>query len=176
MNSFHALRGFREYLIYSQISRLRDLLEVTPITTNCGKCQKSSYNFLRIIFWARVELLMRIEHIWKWLPNSDFAFSLKSYWVVNHPLLGDLTYLKSAMKRSVKRNMNLIYSRVSNNRPFFTKMSHSTHILSIQINTKSLELVIIYQTSIQQHQSVLICKQYEKDFSFMLKMLSVSGY
>ena len=116
MNSFHALRGFREYLIYSQISRLRDLLEVTPITTNCGKCQKSSYNFLRIIFWARVELLMRIEHIWKWLPNSGFAFSLKSYWVVNHPLLGDLTYLKSAMKRSAKRNKSLIYSRVSNNR------------------------------------------------------------
>ena len=117
MNSFHALRGFREYLIYSQISRLRDLLEVTPITTNCGKCQKSSYNFLRIIFLSTCWTLdVRIEHIWKWLPNSGFAFSLKSYWVVNHPLLGDLTYLKSTMKRSAMRNKSLIYSRVSNNR------------------------------------------------------------
>ena len=89
MNSFHALRGFREYLIYSQISRLRDLLEVTPITTNCGKCQKSSYNFLRIIFWARVELLMyalntfendfpiRVLHLFKKpLGGKPFFFTL----------------------------------------------------------------------------------------------------
>ena len=140
MNSFHALRGFREYLIYSQISRLRDLLEVTPITTNCGKCQKSSYNFLRIIFWARVELLMCIEHIWKWLPNSGFAFSLKSYWVVNHPLLGDLTYLKSAMKRSAKRNKSLIYSRVSYNRTYFE--SFQSYPQQSNWCSKSLDLVI----------------------------------
>ena len=36
-------------------------------------------------------------------------------------------------------------------------MSHSIHRLSIQIDTKSIELV-------QQHQIVLICKPYEKKF------------
>ena len=33
------------------------------------------------------------------------------------------------------------------------KMSHSIHMLSIQIDTKSIELV-------QQHQIVLVCKSY----------------
>ena len=38
------------------------------------------------------------------------------------------------------------------------KRSHSIHMLSIQIDTKILELVIL--PSVQQHQIVLFCKPY----------------
>ena len=40
-------------------------------------------------------------------------------------------------------------------------MSHSIHRLSIQIDTKSIELVT------QQHGIVLFCKRYETEFSIM---------
>lgn len=43
------------------------------------------------------------------------------------------------------------------------KMSHSNHILNIQINTKSL--VFDKSPSFQQHQIVLLCEPHEREFS-----------
>ena len=44
------------------------------------------------------------------------------------------------------------------------KISHTIHMLNIQIDTKSLELVTLWN---QQHQFVPFCKQYETEFSIM---------
>ena len=41
------------------------------------------------------------------------------------------------------------------------KTSNSIHMLNIEINTKSIEMVT------QQHQIVLFCKPYESEFSIM---------
>ena len=43
----------------------------------------------------------------------------------------------------------------------YIKRSHSIHMLSIQIDTKS------HLPSVQQHQIVLLCKPYEMEFSIM---------
>ena len=40
-------------------------------------------------------------------------------------------------------------------------MSHSIHVLNVQIDTKTLEFVI------QQHKIELFCKPYETEFSIM---------
>ena len=47
-------------------------------------------------------------------------------------------------------------------------MSHSINILSIQIDTKRFK-------SVQQHQTVLLCKLYETEFS-ILYVLMLYGY
>ena len=91
---------------------------------------------------------------------------------------------KRSIEQSVKllRKINLVhvyltFSKVSNNRTcIFTnfwlkvksKKSHSIHMLSIQIDKKSLELV-------QQHQIVLLCKPYETVCT-VIRYLSVSSW
>ena len=54
----------------------------------------------------------------------------------------------------------LKYSSVSNNHTHEIKRSHTIYMLSIEIDTKSLE-------SVQQHQIVLLCKPYEMELSIM---------
>ena len=70
------------------------------------------------------------------------------------------------------RSINVIYKTIRgfifNFHDFFLptkycqiKMSHSIHVLNVQIDTKILEFVI------QQHKIELFCKPYETEFSIM---------
>ena len=76
------------------------------------------------------------------------------------------------------RSINVIYKTIRgfifNFHDFFLpistkycqiKMSHSIHVLNIQIDTKTLEFVI------QQHKIEFLCKPYETEFSIKVSLI-----
>ena len=70
------------------------------------------------------------------------------------------------------------YSRVSNNLTLHVygqiKRSHSIHMLSIQIDTKTVELVIHHQFKNIKFSS--ICKLYKREFSMFNRCCTVMRY